>query len=335
MSRKPVMTSGRQVGNDMVALGIAVAALGAGIAALLARGSLSNRGASAQRTAGVTEAGDEPGQAATVTAGRRLNRAAATLAFSVFADSAVEHYRGSFFNSVMYVPLAVSALALAASAHGVADQRPAAHVFRDCVYSAATATGVVGTGFHVYNVMSRPGGLSWSNLFYGAPLGAPSAILLSGLLGFMAERVRAAKPHSQVTFLGFPAGRLTAGITAGGLLGTAGEAGLLHFRGAYHDPFMFVPIIVPPAAAIVMAEIAVGPPVRNRALSRWWLRLTAAIGIAGAAFHAYGIHRNMGGWRNWRQNLLNGPPLPAPPSFTGLALAGLAALALLEEGRRA
>jgi len=38
----------------------------------------------------------------------------------------------------------------------------------------------------------------------------------------------------------------------------------------------------------------------------------------------------MGGWRNWSQNVLNGPPIPAPPSFTGLALAGLAALGLLE-----
>ena len=28
--------------------------------------------------------------------------------------------------------------------------------------------------------------------------------------------------------------------------------------------------------------------------------------------------------------MLNGPPLPAPPSFTGLALAGLAALKLME-----
>jgi hypothetical protein len=37
----------------------------------------------------------------------------------------------------------------------------------------------------------------------------------------------------------------------------------------------------------------------------------------------------MGGWRNWRQNLIDGPPLPAPPSFSGLALAGLAALALM------
>ena len=47
-------------------------------------------------------------------------------------------------------------------------------------------------------------------------------------------------------------------------------------------------------------------------------------------FHAYGVSRNMGGWRAWSQSLLNGPPVPAPPSFTGLALAGLAALGLAE-----
>jgi hypothetical protein len=43
------------------------------------------------------------------------------------------------------------------------------------------------------------------------------------------------------------------------------------------------------------------------------------------------VSRDMGGWGNWKQNVLNGPPLPAPPSFTGLALAGLAALRLLED----
>jgi hypothetical protein len=47
------------------------------------------------------------------------------------------------------------------------------------------------------------------------------------------------------------------------------------------------------------------------------------------AFHANGIARQMGGWRNWRQNVLSGPPLPAPPSFLALALAGRAALALV------
>jgi hypothetical protein len=332
VSGNAVMTSGRQVGNDMVVLGIGAAVLGVGLAALLAaKGESSKQGATripAARTAA-------PLPVATVTAARRLNRAAGMLAFSVLADSSMEHYRGSFFNSVMYTPLVVSALALAASAHGVADQRPAAHFLRDFIYSATAVTGVVGTGFHLHNVISRPGGFSWQNLFYGAPLGAPTAILLSGLLGFMAERLRKAKSGSRVTFLGIPAERMTAGIAAGGLLGTAGEAGLLHFRGAYHNPFMFMPVVIPPAAAVVMAEIAVGPSIRNRAFSRWWLRLTAALGIAGVGFHAYGIHRNMGGWRNWRQNLLNGPPLPAPPSFTGLALAGLAALALLEDGRHA
>ncbi|CAG9239616.1 hypothetical protein BGLA2_960011 [Burkholderia gladioli] len=46
------------------------------------------------------------------------------------------------------------------------------------------------------------------------------------------------------------------------------------------------------------------------------------------AFHARGVARQMGGWRNWSQNLLSGPPLPAPPAFTALAVAGLAALEL-------
>ncbi|CFL08012.1 membrane protein [Burkholderia pseudomallei] len=38
----------------------------------------------------------------------------------------------------------------------------------------------------------------------------------------------------------------------------------------------------------------------------------------------------MGGWRNWAQNLLAGPPLPAPPGFSALALAGLSAVSLAE-----
>ena len=49
-------------------------------------------------------------------------------------------------------------------------------------------------------------------------------------------------------------------------------------------------------------------------------------------FHAYGVHRNMGGWRNWSQNLLNGPPLPAPPTFTGWLSPGLRRCDLLEGG---
>jgi hypothetical protein len=235
----------------------------------------------------------------------------------------------------MYVPLAVSGLALTMSGHGIMDRRATAHRMRDASYGAALLTGAIGTGFHLYNVLKRTGGWRWENLFYGAPLGAPSALLLSGLFGFMAERVRDARSGHRPRFLGIPIGRLTAALTAAGLLGTTGEAGLLHFRGAYHNPFMFVPVTLPPTAALVMSEVALGPKRPHRTFSRWWLRLTAAIGLAGVVFHGYGVHRNMGSWRNWRQNLLSGPPLPAPPSFAGLALAGLAALSLREEAKDA
>ncbi len=265
-----------------------------------------------------------------IRAARGLNRAAGVLALSVLADSAVEHYRGSYHNRAMYTPLAVSLLTLAMSAHGLTDRGRGTHLLRDASYSAAILTGLGGTAFHFYNVGKRPGGFSWENLFYGAPLGAPSAMLLSGLMGFMAERVRGTKPGKTSRFLGIPTGRLTAALTAAGLIGTTAEAALLHFRGAYHDPFMYIPVTVAPVAAGAMGELAVGKSRRNRTLSRWWLRLTAAIGVAGVGFHAVGVHRNMGGWKNWQQNVQNGPPLPAPPSFAGLALAGLAALALLE-----
>jgi hypothetical protein len=230
----------------------------------------------------------------------------------------------------MYVPLVVSSLALAVSMHGLADRRGRRHSVRHLTYWATAVTGVVGTLFHFYNVSVRPGGFNWQNLFYGAPLGAPAAILLSGSLGAMAERVRHTKPGTKPRVAGVPAGRAIAGLTAAGLLGTIGEAALLHFRGAYHNPFMFLPITLPPVGALLLAKAAAGPRLSERPFARWWLRLLAAMGFAGVGFHAYGVGRNMGGWLNWTQNLLNGPPLPAPPSFTGLALAGLAAIRLLE-----
>jgi len=92
---------------------------------------------------------------------------------------------------------------------------------------------------------------------------------------------------------------------------------------------MYLPVTMPPAAAALMAKAALGDARKNRWFTRLWLGLTGAMGLAGAGFHIYGVSRAMGGWRNWRQNAADGPPIPAPPSFTGLALAGLAALALL------
>ncbi|MEZ5786027.1 MAG: hypothetical protein R3D62_06045 [Xanthobacteraceae bacterium] len=338
---EPKTSSGRQVGAGQVTAGIAAGLLAVGIAALLARKtqravqrSPTAPAVTADRRQECAPQAQTPAEKSriTVRAGRRLNRAAGILAFSVLADSAVEHYRGSFNNRAMVIPLAVSSLALAVSAHGLADRRQSAARLRHAIYIASSLTGLLGAGFHFYNVAKRPGAISWHNLMYGAPLGAPIAMLLSGLLGAIAERVRDTRPGQRPRrVLGIPVGRGLAAVTSAGLLGTTAEAGLLHFRGAYHNPFMVLPVTLPPVASGLLAARALSKKRDQRRFTRWWLRLTAATGLAGSIFHAYGVQRNMGGWRNWRQNILNGPPLPAPPSFTGLALAGLAALSLIQD----
>jgi hypothetical protein len=98
---------------------------------------------------------------------------------------------------------------------------------------------------------------------------------------------------------------------------------------------MFLPVTIPPAAGLLLAANIANPGNAIRRAAKVSLKLTALLGLAGVAFHAYGVSRNMGGWRNWSQNILNGPPLPAPPSFTGLALAGLGGLSLLERTSKA
>jgi hypothetical protein len=127
-------------------------------------------------------------------------------------------------------------------------------------------------------------------------------------------------------------GKALAWLVSLGLLGTSAEAALLHFRGAYHNPAMMIPVTAPPIAAGLLLRATLDSN-QSHPLARWALRLVAGVGLLGSAFHAYGISRNMGGWRNWSQNILNGPPLPAPPAFSALAIAGLTALSLIERRR--
>src|SRR5688572_29868534 len=84
----------------------------------------------------------------------------------------------------------------------------------------AIAGGLIGTGFHLFNVVKREGRLSWLNLFYGAPIAAPLGLTFAGLFGLGADHVRRTRR------LPFFARALAAG-TAIGLAGTAGEAALL------------------------------------------------------------------------------------------------------------
>lgn len=254
---------------------------------------------------------------------RGLRAGAALLAASVLADSSVEHYRGAFENEGMAAPLVIAGAVMLVDGTGARSGRTG-----DAVHLAAVAVGAAGTAFHVYNVGRRPGGYRWLNLFYAAPLGAPAALSLAGLLGLAAERVEGGSP----SLLGLPAGRALAGLIGAGLAGTSVEVWLLHFRGAFHHPAMYLPVTMPPVAAALLGRAALGPA-DAKTMTRAWLAATALMGMAGVAFHARGVGRQMGGWRNWTQNLLDGPPIPAPPSFAALALAGLSALQLIGDER--
>jgi hypothetical protein len=266
-----------------------------------------------------------PAAAPDARAARQLYASAAMLAASVLSDSALEHYRGGFSNPGMFAPLASSALLLASAARAAGRGTRSALPASALPFRAACAVGVAGLGFHSYNLLRRPGGLSWANLFYAAPLGAPAALSLAGMLGLAARAVGRGAP----VLARLPRGRALCALAAAGLAGTSAEAALLHFRGAYQHPAMWLPVSVPPAGAALLALGALrAPGPRQARLTLAWLRVCTWLGLAGMGFHARGVARQMGGWANWSQNLLSGPPLPAPPSFSALALAGRAALEL-------
>jgi len=253
---------------------------------------------------------------------RDLGRGAALLAASVVADSAMEHFRGNYDNRGMVLAPLIATATMATALSG----RPA-NAASTAVFGTAVAVGITGLGFHFYNITKRPGGLSWQTLFYAAPFAAPGALALAGVLGLAATRIHRARHASSRVQRDTATG--LAWTVSASLMVTASEVWLLHFRGAFHDPFMLLPVTIVPAAALALAHSGARPTALNLKVSRRLLQLTGLVGLAGAGFHAYGVARNMGGWRNWSQNLFAGPPLPAPPSFTGLAFAGLGTLTLL------
>lgn len=254
---------------------------------------------------------------------------AAMLGLSVLADSFMEHYKGSFANPAMVLPLVASTLEIAINGRRVAG--PAAGgIAAGASHLGAAAVGASGLGFHLYNVLKEPGGPRLNNFFYKAPVGAPAALAIAGVLGASAQALAGGK--GRLGPVPLASGRVLTAFTAFNLAGTVAEATLLHFRGAFHNPAMWLPVALPPLAAAALVRDAADGEARSATMAL--LGVTAALGIAGVGFHAYGVAREMGGWRNWRQTLFSGPPIPAPPSFTGIAIAGIGALLLMRSAAR-
>jgi hypothetical protein len=255
---------------------------------------------------------------------RDLNRSAAVLAASVVLDSAMEHFQGNFLNRAMYLAPTVGAAAM-----GTALSGHAPHHIGTAIFGTSMAVGITGLGFHFYNITKRPGGFSWNNIFYAAPYAAPGALALSGLFGVLAGVVHRMQNRPRRQQIEFAEGMAYA--VSACMMVTTSEVWVLHFRGAFHDPFMYLPVTIVPASAAALTYAAIKQTEVSFKAARWLLNASAVLGILGVGFHIYGVHRNMGGWRNWSQMMFQGPPTPAPPSFTGLALAGLGTLSLLRD----
>ena len=259
-------------------------------------------------------------------AAQALGAGAAILCVSVALDSAIEHYRGQFKDRAMFVGPTMALLGIGAAAYIAFRPERANERLPKIALVVVGATGLIGLGFHTYNILKRPGELDALNLFYGAPMGAPAALTLAGLYGVIAGEMLSGREYVRTRLP-----KHTAALIAFSLAGTVAEAGWLHFRGAFQDPAMYAPVTIPPLAAIAIGAAALSP--RAAMVAEPLLKATAILGIAGPMFHAYGIHRNMGGWKNWSQMILQGPPLPAPPAFLGIAAAGLGILPALRKPR--
>ncbi|WP_181408210.1 hypothetical protein [Pararhizobium mangrovi] len=268
--------------------------------------------------------GKPPSRASKLAAG-----GAALLAASVVADSAMEHYRGNYKKPAMHVAPIAAAITLATAVATLVSARGAR--VKTAIFGGAVTTGLFGLGFHVKNILERPGGLSFNNLFYRAPFGAPGALLLAGLAGIGAVDAQAADTCGTVR-LRHGSGRLLGALTAFGLFGLTAEIGLLHFRGAFHNKLMYLPVSALPLNAVSIAYAVARPGCRHERQAAGWLAGTMGLAVAGTGLHAYGVSRNMGGFSNWTQNLFQGPPVAAPPSLAGIAMIGLAALDLVTPG---
>lgn len=259
---------------------------------------------------------------------RLIAGGAALVGLAVLGDSAIEHYRGAFHNPAMAAPLASSSLSILLDGLRMASTSSAPGLLHIAVQGAAVATGAAGLGFHTYDLSRRAGSAGFGTFFYGAPIGGPAALILAGALGAAADAM--AREDARIGPVNLGDGRTVAAVAALGMAGSAAEATFLHFRGAFQNPFMWAPVVVPPLAAASLARDALNGEASRATFAL--LGATALLGLIGAGFHAYGVSRHMGGWRNWQQNLLDGPPIPAPPAFTGLAVAAVGALLLMRRG---
>lgn len=253
----------------------------------------------------------------------------------------LEHYRGSYGQRIMYTPVILSPILLAAGLWSSRNRRVARYVL-PVVSSVVLADGVVGFGFHIRGVARKPGGwrLPVTNLVTGPPLFAPLLFGVGGYLGLVASFMRRADdPRSPPLLRGLTLaheireGRFQkhmAGAAAVGALLSGAEALNSHYKNAFRYRVEWTPLVVAP----LLAAAAIGA-IFKPAIARSYLPaaslLAMGTGSIGLYFHARGVKRRPGGRKHLLYNLLYGPPIFAPLLFAASGFLGLLASLLRRE----
>lgn len=249
----------------------------------------------------------------------------ALLTLLLLADAFVGHYRSGFVVKAQYAPFFSGALLIAAAL--LALFAPEVAWVQHALVAAgwiAVAAGFIGFGFHqYYGVARKPGGYRWllHHSMYGAPPLAPLALAVIGMFGVLAAHGLAGEKVA-----GWSVRAALLALASLALLGASAQATLLHFRGAFNNPLMYVPLTVPVLAAVAGGWFLLAPQpwlylVLNALL---WLTFTA--GFIGLGMHLRGFDREMGGLYIPGQNIMNGPALSAPALFSGFAAVALLAV---------
>jgi hypothetical protein len=252
----------------------------------------------------------------------------AVLTLLVLVDAWAGHYRRGFVRFAQYAPFVSGGLLVIFVLTAViAPRSRLAELALRCAGWLAIAAGLIGFCFHnYYGIVRKPGGYSrlLSSLMYGAPPLAPLALTAMGVFALIAGRGLVGA--SAVAGWSIPTALLAVTIVC--LFGAIMQAGILHFRGAFNNPLMYAPLIIPALTALVGIWTIAEPGLfALRALTcLFWLTLLT--GFVGLGMHLRGFDRQMAGLYVPLFNWLQGPPAAAPALFVGFATIGLIATGL-------
>ncbi len=263
-------------------------------------------------------------------------------------EVAYEHYKGSYSNPVMYMPVILSGV-LTTAAICSFFSRPLARTFLRYASFLTLADGLIGFGFHIRGIARKPGGwrLPITNIVMGPPLFAPLLFGTSAYLGVIAsylqrEEDHGLRSHAVATALSLRSPSFGDDIRSGrfqkhlcivcavGTFAVGAESWYSHYKDQFKFRVQWSPVLLAPL--MIFAALA---SLRSRLIANTLLPAAAALlmlnGAIGTGYHIRGIAHRSGGTRKPLYNILYGPPIFAPMLMAACGLIGALAYFMRRE----